>query len=138
MPYDPKILAQHQEQMTRGEGIPVTLVTHYEKRAEGQVRLERLSEDVAGANARKWLILCLVVAPFTFAFPPHFPWPLVMITAGFIGFYMRKNQRGKILCGEGKCPQCGAFQIIDGGNAEYPLAHFCSECSERSLIQPSA
>lgn len=137
MPYDPKILAEHEELMTRGDDIPVTLVTHYGQRAEGHVRRLRLGEHEAGASARKWLLVCLLVAPITFALPPHFPWPLVAITTGIVGYFARRGRTEVILGGEASCPKCGAFQILDGGNVEFPMVHFCSECRERSLLEPS-
>jgi hypothetical protein len=137
MPYSPEILAKHKELMTRGDDIPVTLVTHYGDRSEGHLRHQRLSEDEAGGRARKWLLVCLVIAPIVFVFPPHFPWPLVAIATGIVGYFARRGQSEMILGGEAKCPKCGAFQILDGGNVEWPMAHFCSECKERSLLEPT-
>ncbi|MFT3769495.1 MAG: hypothetical protein QM820_29000 [Minicystis sp.] len=138
MPYTPETLAKHKELMTRGDDIPVTLVTHYGQRAEGHLRRLRLSEEEVGSRARKWLIICLVLAPFTFAFPPHFPWPLIAIATGLVGYYARRRAHELILGGEAHCPKCEAFQILDGGNVEFPMAHFCTECRERSLMEPSS
>ncbi len=137
MPYEPAILAKHKEQMTRGEDVPVGLLTHYGQRAEGHLRRVHLSEHEAGAPARRWLVRCLIVAPFMFAFPPHVPWPLIVIGIGVAGYFLRQGTREQILCGEANCPKCGAFQILEGGNAEFPMAHFCTECKERSLVEPS-
>ncbi len=138
MPYSPEVLEKHKEQMTRGTDIPVTLVTHYGLRAEGHLRHLRLSDAEAGASARKWLVIWLVIAPFTIVFPPHFPWPLIAITTAFVGYFARRGRTELIVCGEAKCPKCGAFQILDGGNVEFPMAHFCSECRERSLLEPTS
>lgn len=137
MPYDDATLAKHKEQMTRGEDVPVTLVTHYEKRSQGHIRLLRLTEDEAGGAARKWLLIWLLLAPVVIVFPPHIPWPLVAITVGVVGYYMRRGQRAQVVGGEADCPECGKFQILEGGNAEFPMAHFCTECRERSLLEPT-
>lgn len=136
MPYDPKLLEEHKERMTRGEDLVVTLLTHYGKKSEGHLRHIFLSPQEADAPARKWLVRCLILAPFLFILPPHFPWLLAAIATGVGGYYLRRGHREQILTGEANCPQCGAFQIIEGGNAEYPMAHFCTECRERSLIEP--
>lgn len=138
MPYDPATLDKHKEQMTRGDDVPVTLVTHYGQRSEGHLRHLHLTEDEAGASARKWLVIFLVLAPFTFAFPPHFPWPIIMTITAIVGYFARRGRTELILCGEAKCPKCDAFQILDGGNVEYPMVHFCTECKERSLIEPTS
>lgn len=137
MPYDPETLAKHKELMTRGDDIPVTLVTHYDQRGRGHLRLLRLSESEAGGRAGKWLVVCLVIAPITFVFPPHFPWPLIVLTTGVVGYFVRRGRSELILGGEASCPKCGAFQILEGGNAEFPMAHFCTDCQERSLVQPT-
>jgi hypothetical protein len=135
MPPDPDTLAKHREMMTRGEDIPVTLVTHYDQRGPGHLRLLRLSAHEASARAGKWLVICLVVAPFTFIFPPHFLWPLIAITIGFVGWALRRGRTELILGGEADCPKCGAFQRLEAGDAEFPMAHFCTACKERSLIE---
>lgn len=138
MPYDPEILAKHKEQMTRGDDISVTLVTHYGQRSVGHLRRVRLSEEESSGAARKWLVIWLAIAPFVFVFPPHFPWPLVAITTGVVGYFARRGRSEVILCGEADCPKCGAFQILEGGNVEFPMVHFCTECKERSLLEPSS
>jgi hypothetical protein len=137
MPYDPEILAKHKLLMSRGAELSVVLVTHYGQRSHGLLRVVQLSAHEANAPARRWLFLCLALAPVSFAFPPHVPWPLLTIGIGIAGYYLRQGTREQILGGEAECPKCGAFQILDGGNAEFPMAHFCSACSERSLLEPS-
>lgn len=137
MPYDAKALDEHKARMTRGEGVPVSLVSHYGQRTKGTLRRVVVSEDEANAPARRWLLGACVVAPVTFVFPPHVPWPLLVLAIGIIGYFLQKGTREQVLGGEGDCPKCGAFQIIEGGNAEFPMAHFCTECRERSLVEPS-
>lgn len=136
MPYDTKVLEEHKDRMTRGEDIPVTLVTHYGKRSEGHLRKVILSAAEADAPAKTWLVRCLIAAPFLFILPPHFPWLLLAIAAGVVGYLLQRGHREQIIAGEADCPECGKLQIIEGGNAEFPMAHFCSECKERSLIEP--
>jgi hypothetical protein len=135
MAYSEEILTKHKDVMTRGDDLPVSLVTHYGQRTEGHLRHLKLTEDEAGARARKWLVICFCIAPVTFVFPPHFPWPIITAIVGILGYFMRKGRSEMILGGEAACPKCGAFQILEGGNAEFPMAHFCSECRERSLIE---
>jgi hypothetical protein len=137
MPYDQAVLAKHRESMKRGDEVPVALVTFEEQRAEGVLRVQRLSPHERGARARKWLLVCLALAPLTAVCPPHFPWPIITILVGVIGAYLRRGRSELVLGGEGKCPKCGAFQILESGNAEFPMAHFCSECHERSLVTPT-
>jgi len=55
-----------------------------------------------------------------------------------VGYYLRRGRSELVAGGEATCPKCNAFQILDGGNAEFPMAHFCTECSERSLVRPAA
>lgn len=136
MPYDEKKLTEHKELMTRGTDIPVTLVTHYGQRAEGHVRHLKVSEQEAQGKALKWLFIWLALTPIVVVFPPHLLWPLVALATAFIGYFARRGRTEVILGGEATCPKCNAFQILDGGNVEWPMAHFCSECRERSLLSP--
>jgi hypothetical protein len=137
MPYDPATLAKHAELMSRGDDLPVTLVTHYGQRSEGHLRKVHLDEHEANAPARRWLVICLALAPFTIIIPLHIPWPILTILVGILGYYLRKGTLDQITGGEAPCPKCGALQILEGGNAEFPMAHFCTECRERSLIEPT-
>lgn len=137
MPYDETVLRKHREAITRGDEVPVTLVTHEEEKAPGFIRLLRLSASERGARSRKWLLTWLALAPVTVICPPHFPWPILTVTVGVVGAVLRRGRSALVTGGEGRCPKCGAFQILEAGNAEFPMAHFCSECHERSLVSPS-
>ena len=138
MPYDARVLEKHRETMKRGDDVPVTLVNYEEQKSDGFVRILRLSSAERNKRASKWLIGCLVLAPVTVIAPPHFLWVVVTVTVGIVGSWLRRGRSELVLGGEGKCPKCGAFQILDGGNAEFPMAHFCTECRERSLVAPVA
>jgi hypothetical protein len=137
MPHDESRMRQHREAMARGEPVPVTLTTHEEKQAPGVIRLVRLTPRERDARARKWLLICLAIAPVSLVCPPHFPWPILAITIGFVGAYLRRGRPELVAGGEARCPACDAFQILDAGNAEFPMAHFCTECRERSLVRPT-
>jgi hypothetical protein len=136
MPYDEKQLIKHRAAMTRGDEVTVTLETHEGQRAPGFIRLLRLTADERRARGRKWLIACLLIAPVCVVFPPHIPWPFLVILVGIVGMYRRSARTELVAGGEGRCPKCDAFQILEAGNAEFPMAHFCSECRERSLVRP--
>jgi hypothetical protein len=138
MPYSEKQLEKHRAALTRGERVDVTLTTHEEKQGTGFIQLLRLTPAEQRARGQRWLLTCLALAPVTAVCPPHFPWPIITVTVGLVGGYLRRGRAELVLGGEAKCPQCQAFQILDGGNAEFPMAHFCSECGERSLVRPVA
>jgi len=136
MPYEEDQLRKHREAISRGDQVAVTLETHEGQRTPGFIKLLRLSPVERGARARRWLLACLALAPVTAVCPPHIPWPIVTITVGVVGSYLRRGRSELVAGGEARCPKCGAFQILDAGNAEFPMAHFCTECKERSLIRP--
>jgi hypothetical protein len=138
MPPDEEKLRKHRAAMARGDRVPVDLETHDEQRATGFIQLLRLSPEERSGRARKWLLTCLAIAPVSVVCPPHFPWPIVSVTVGAVGYYLRRGRAELVLGGEAACPKCGAAQLLDGGNAEFPMAHFCSACGERSLIRPVA
>jgi hypothetical protein len=123
--------------LSRGERVPVSLETHDEQRATGFVQLLRLTEEERGRRARRWLLTCLAIAPVTIVCPPHFPWPIVTVTIGLVGRALRRRRAELVLGGEATCPKCGAAQLLERGNAEFPMAHFCTACRERSLIRPT-
>ncbi len=137
MPYEEAQLSKHREAMTRGEPVPCTLVTHDEQRSTGVLRIVHLTPAEQNGRARKWLLTCLAIAPVTLVCPPHFPWPIITVLVGIAGDYLRRGRAELVAGGEAKCPKCDAFQILDPGNAEFPMAHFCSECRERSLVRPA-
>ena len=138
MPYTDKQLARHRAVMAAGDPVPVALETHEGQRGTGTLRLLRLSPAAQGARARRWLLTFLLLAPPSVLFPPHLLWPLAMVTVGVVGYFLRRGRAELVLGGEAHCPACQAFQILAPGNAEFPLAHFCSECRRRSLVAPVA
>jgi hypothetical protein len=138
MPYDERQLQKHREALAHGDKVDVTLLTHEKQSATGFIRIERLDAAARGRRARRWLITCLIIAPVAAVCPPHFPWLLLTITVGIIGYVIRGKRRELVTGGEARCPKCEAFQLLEGGNAEFPMAHFCSECGERSLVRPVA
>lgn len=135
MPYTDKQRQASDALMTRGEPVSVSLVAHDGRRAPGTLRLERLSPEEQGRRARRFLFTFLAIAPLSVVFPPHLLWPLAMVTVGVVGYYARRGRPEVILGGQGSCPACGAFQLLDGGNPEWPMAHFCSECRRRALVE---
>lgn len=137
MPYPPEQLEKHKAAMTRGDEVPVTLRMHEGRTSEGFIRIQRLSPEERGKRARKWLITFLVLAPVSVVCPPHFPWPILFTLIAIGGYLLRRGRHELVLGGEAKCPKCGAFQLLEGGNAEFPMAHFCTECGERSLVAPA-
>jgi hypothetical protein len=136
MPYDEKQLKNHRAAMARGDEIVVALETHEGQRGSGVIRLLRLLPEERRARGRKWLLVCLLIAPVCVVFPPHIPWPFVAILIGIVGMNRRAARKELVIGGEARCPKCDAFQILDAGNAEFPMAHFCTECRERSLVRP--
>jgi hypothetical protein len=137
MPYDERRLNTHRDAMTRGDAVVVTLTTHDETKAPGTIRTQTLDADARRRRARKWLLTCLLLAPVSMVCPPHLPWPILVVTIGVVGAWLRQRRSELVLGGEGTCPKCKAFQILEAGNAEFPMAHFCSECGERSLVRPA-
>jgi hypothetical protein len=136
MPYDPEQLSKHKEAMTKGEEVPVALRLHEGQTSTGFIRVQHLSSEERSKRARKWLIIFLVLAPVSVVCPPHFPWPILMTLIAVGGYFLRRGRSELVLGGEATCPKCGKFQILEAGNAEFPMAHFCSECGERSLVAP--
>jgi hypothetical protein len=134
MPYTEKQLAESRAIATRGEELRVELEAHGGKREAGTLRLLRLDPAARSARARKHLVVFLAIAPVAAVCPPHFVWTLAMIAVAVIGYKLRKARAEIVLGGEGRCPSCSAFQLLDGGNAEFPMAHICSECRRRSLV----
>jgi hypothetical protein len=135
MPYTSKDLAKNEATMRLGEALPVDLVTWEKKRSPGEVRLLRMRDEERRARAWKFLFACTGMSLLAVVFPPHFIWPVLGVSIGFGGFFVRRRQTDRLLGGRAQCPECGALQLIAPEPAEFPFTHFCSECRKRCLVE---
>lgn len=129
---------KYEQRLARGQPLPAILEAHDGRTATGTLYLLRLGPAERGARARTWLFAFLAAAPVAAVLPPHLPWPLLMITVGVVGYYLRRGRAELVLGGEGTCPACQAAQLLDAGNAEFPMAHHCTACRRRSLVRPQS
>lgn len=134
MAYTSKQMEKHKNVMHQGEPIPVELVNFYGKKTNGALRFLKISESESNMRALKFLLICVGAAFVAIIIPPHIPWFLGLITAGFIGYAVKKREKEFIAGGEAHCPSCQAFQVIGKSSAEFPILHYCSECRARSDI----
>src|SRR5262249_53217701 len=128
MPYEESVLQKHREVMTRGDEVAVSFTAHEGEKSPGTVRLLRLTSEERSKRGRRRLFTCVAIAPLAFVCPPHIPWPIVTVLVGIVGMRLRRGRAELVAGGEGKCPSCGAFQILEAGNAEWPIGHYCTEC----------
>lgn len=134
MPYTEKQVRMHEAALGRGEPIAIELRTHEQERAAGTLRLLRLTDEERGRRARRFLFICWAIALPCGIAPPHLLWVLALFTTGVIGYFVRRRAKELILGGKVACPKCGAAQYIEPQAAEFPFAHFCTECRKRSVV----
>ena len=140
MPYSDEQLRKHDELMARGEALPLVVSAYGDKHAEGSLRVLHLSPEERSARARKFLLSCIGLGCVSVVCPPHLLWPVVLFSVGGFGYFSRLKRGEVILGGEARCAHCGAVQLIDGANFDFPFPLFCTECQKRSSVAraPSA
>ena len=103
---------------------------------EAHVELEGRSRQTRTTRAILTLVGFLVLAPIVFFIPPHFPWALMAVLAGFYLSYRQWTGEYVVHSFSGKCPRCGNdLKIESGAKIKLPHEMDCYECHHKPVLQ---
>lgn len=78
----------------------------------------------------------LILAPIVFFIPPHIPWAVLAVCAGFYLAYRQWTGEYIVHQFSGECPRCGNnLEIKPGTKIKLPLEMDCYECHHKPALQ---
>lgn len=100
-----------------------------------EISLEQRSRQTRMTRSILTLLGFLILAPIVFFIPPHIPWALLAVGAGFY-FAWRQWSGEYIVHGfAGQCPRCeSSLEIKPGEKIKLPLEMDCYECHHKPVL----
>jgi hypothetical protein len=96
------------------------------------------------ARGRRWrltragalLVAALLLAPVAALIPPHAPWAIAILGAGFVFARRRWNEHFSLISLQAECPRCGAdLSTTRGGRLRAPHPVTCDECHREMRLE---
>lgn len=120
---------------TRFTAPPVHMILRAYPPAPARVGLLYRPLPLRLARAAVILVLCWTPAPFSFALPPHYPWPVLLVFAGAWWTY-RVTRPYQVRWFVGMCPRCGReLDLPRGTPIQLPYGVACCHCHFQSALE---
>lgn len=100
------------------------------------ISLERRSRQTRMTKSVLSLVGFLILAPIVALIPPHIPWVILAVAAGFYFAYRQWTGEYVVHGFKGECPRCGnSLEIKPGSKIKLPMDMDCFQCHHQPTLE---